>query len=63
MPHETQSRPGHLFLDAAIVVKGKASSLEVFIDEAQEAAGRLGLVVVYVKASGSRLWIREGDGP
>lgn len=62
-----RSRPAspswEVWIRGGVVVYGESSDIAQFLQEAQEAAARLGVKVVYVRTSGSKLWLKEGDGP
>ncbi len=48
-------------LSAAVVVRGDAMAVRNLIERLEEDAGRSRIVVVFVKVSPGKLWVKEGE--
>ena len=55
--------PFCISLTGGIVFRAEAMVLREFLRKLQDDATRSGVGVVYVKVSGGKLWIKEGEAP
>ena len=63
MDRRSSTDPFSVNLSGAIVLRGDAITVRNLIESVKAAALAQGVMVVFVKASSQKLWIKEGDGP
>ncbi len=55
--------PFSVNLTAAVVLRGEAMALREFVKKLETDAARAGVAIVFVKVSGGKLWVKEGEEP